>query len=158
MPASPEERLAAQGLALPAPVGTQFNYVPVQVHGNVAWVAGIIPKLPGDVLLRSGVPGVDLSLEEAQDCARLCALQALAWVRNAAGSLDRVECVLRLNGYVQVGASRFGRMSEVIDAASAVFIEAFGEQGRHPRSVLGLAELPRFSPVMIDLTIALRPA
>jgi enamine deaminase RidA (YjgF/YER057c/UK114 family) len=156
--ASPEQRLLDLGHVLPAPVGTRFSYLPVQVHGATAYVAGIIPKLPGDVMLRTGIPGVDLTLADARECARLCSLQALAWIRDAAGGLGRVERILRLNGYVQVGATRFGQMSEIIDAASELLIAAFGEDGRHPRSVLGVAELPRFSPVMIDLTVALRPA
>jgi len=153
---TPEARLAAHGYVLPQAVGTRFSYLPVQAHGSTAFVAGMLPKLAGDVMLRTGIPGIDLSHADARECARLAALQALAWLREAAGGLERVERILRLNGYVQVGTSRYGRMSEVIDAASEVFVVAFGEAGRHPRSVLGVAELPRFSPVMIDLTAALR--
>jgi len=153
---TPEARLQALGYRLPEAVGTRFGYLPALAHAGRVHVAGMIPKLAGDTLYRTGIAGSDVNLADACECARLCALQALAWIRLAAGSLGAVERVLRLNGYVQVGAAGgFGRMSEVIDAASGVFEAAFGEAGRHPRSVLGVVELPRAAPVMIDLTVSL---
>ena len=149
-----EARLRAAGWTLPGAVGTRYGYLPALLHDRTVYVGGQIPKLPNDTLAFAGVAGRDISVDEARRGAELCALQALAWMREVLGTLDRVERIVRLNGYVQVEAGGHGHMSEIIDAASALFVTTFGDAGHHPRSVLGVAELPRNAPVMIDVTAA----
>lgn len=153
--ATPEARLAASGLVLPEPVGTRFAYAPVLVAGTTVHLAGQLAKLPGDTILRPGIVGIDVTLEEAREVAQTCMLQGLAWVRERIGSLHKVQQVLRLNGYVRVGAAGFDRMSDVIDGASEVLAKAFGARGQHVRSVLGVCDLPRHASVMIDLTLTI---
>ena len=103
----------------------------------------------------TGLVGDGVSLADAKQAARICAEQALAWLNRSAGGLDNVERVLRLNCYV-AHADGFERISDIADAASGLLMETFGEAGRHSRSVIGMRSLPRNSPVLIDVTIALR--
>ena len=98
----------------------------------------------------------EVSTDDAQEAARICVLQALAVLREALGSLDRVERVLKMNGYV-ASAPGFNQQPAVIDAASELLVQVFGEAGRHARAAVGVAELPRNSPVEIEFTVAVRP-
>lgn len=152
---SVEKALRDQGIELPLAIDTVFSYRPILRDGMTLYVAGQLAKLPGDIILSPGVVGVDVTLEQASAAARACALQALAWIKAEVGSLDQVRRVLRLNGYVRVGPTGFDHMSEVINSASDTLVCAFGPNGRHTRSVLGVADLPRHACVMIDLTVAL---
>lgn len=151
-----EEALRARGIHLPVAVDTRFSYRPILKDGNTVYVAGQLAKLPGDHIAHPGIVGVDVSLDQASAAARACALQALAWIKAELGSLDHVRRVLRLNGYVRVGAAGFDAMSQVINAASDTLVCAYGQDGQHVRSVLGVADLPRHACVMIDLAVALR--
>ncbi len=150
-----ERKLAELGLHLPEAAKPSFLYVPVVVHGNVAYVSGQLPKVGGDVRT-SGKVGAEVSTDDAQEAARICVLQALAVLREALGSLDRVERVLKMNGYV-ASAPGFNQQPAVIDAASELLVQVFGEAGRHARAAVGVAELPRNSPVEIEFTVAVRP-
>ncbi len=151
-----EDALRAQGIELPEAVDTRFSYRPIIRDGTSLYIAGQLAKSPGDRVASPGVVGQDVTLDEASAAARACALQALAWIKAEMGSLDHVRRVLRLNGYVRVGAAGFDQMSQVINAASDTMVLAFGSNGQHARSVLGVADLPRHASVMIDLTVALR--
>ena len=150
-----ESRLEAAGLELPVAVGTRFAYQPILRHGGLAHLAGQLAKLPGDHVMHPGIVGAGIGLNQAQSTARACDLQSLAWLKSELGSLDLVQQVLRLNAYIRVASDGFDRMSEVTDAASQVYAQAFGSRGRHVRSVLGVADLPRHASVMIDLTVAI---
>lgn len=149
-----ERRLHEAGLHLPAPVQTRFRYQPALVDRGTIYLGGQLPKLAGDVVEAVGVLGRDVSLERAAAAATLCALQAIAWMRHELGTLERVRRILRLGAYVRVGTEGSDAMSSVIDTASSVLEIAFGDAGRHARSVLGVADLPRHSVVMIDLVAA----
>lgn len=149
-----EDRLKALGLTLPDAATPSFNYLPVTLHRGVAYVAGQLPKVDGEVRVR-GKAGGGVDLETARNEARVCALQALACLRTALGSLDRVEQVLKVNGYV-ASAAGFNDQPKVLDAASDLLVEVFGDKGRHARAAVGVAELPRDAVVEVEMTIAYR--
>lgn len=148
------ERLQQLGIALPEAAQPTFNYVPVTLHRGAAYVAGQMPKVDGEIRV-FGKAGAEISLATAQDEARVCILQGLACLQAALGSLDRVEQVLRINGYV-ASAPGFNDQPRVLDAASELLVQVFGDAGRHARSAIGVAELPRNAVVEIDLTVAYR--
>jgi enamine deaminase RidA (YjgF/YER057c/UK114 family) len=148
-------RLAELGLTLPEAVTPAFQYVPVVVHGGLAWVSGQIPRA-GTRILMTGKVGDGIGLEQAQEAARACVLAALAQLESALGSLDRIERVVKLTGFV-ASAPGFNQQPQVIDAASELLVQLFGEAGRHARSAVGVAELPRGVPVEIELVAAVRP-
>jgi enamine deaminase RidA (YjgF/YER057c/UK114 family) len=145
----------ALGQSLPNPEPTIYAYDPITVHDRTAYLAGQIPKLDGNVMVYTGLVGDAVSLEEAKHAGRICAQQALAWLNHSAGGLDNVERVLQLNCYV-AHADGFDHNSDIADVVSGVLMDTFGEAGRHSRSVIGARSLPRQSPVLIDLVVALR--
>jgi enamine deaminase RidA (YjgF/YER057c/UK114 family) len=149
-----EERLRERGIALPEAASPSFNYVPVTVHGGVAYVSGQLPKAGGDIRVRGKV-GDAVSLEAARGEARVCILQALACLKQALGSLDRIERILKVTGYV-ASASGFNDQPKVLDAASDLLVEIFGEAARHARAAVGVAELPRDAAVEIEMVVACR--
>ena len=151
-----EDRLRALALTLPEAATPLFNYVPVTLHRGVAYVAGQLPKVGGDIRVR-GKAGREVDVETARGEARICILQGLACLKAALGSLDRVEQVLKVGGFV-ASAPGFNDQPKVLDAASDLLVEVFGDKGRHARSAIGVAELPRDAVVEIELTVAYREA
>lgn len=149
-----EERLAELGLELPDAADPSFNYVPLTVHNGVAYVSGQLPKVDGAVRV-FGKVGAEVDLETARGEARICILQGLACLRQELGSLDRIARILKINGYV-ASAPGFNAQPKVIDAASDLLGNIFGEAGRHARAAVGVAELPRNSAVEIEMTVAVR--
>ena len=146
------DRLRQLGITLPEAAQPAFNYVPVTLHRGVAYVAGQMPKVDGEVRV-FGKAGAEVGLETAREQARICILQGLACLQQALGSLDRVRQVLRVNGYV-ASAPGFSAQPAILDAASELLVQVFGDAGRHARSAIGVAELPRNTCVEIDLTVA----
>ena len=144
------------GLRLPEPQTTVYEYVPVAIYNDVAYVAGQIPKTERG-LLSQGTVAADVSTDDAKEAARVSVLQALAWIDAAAGGLDNVAQVLRMTCYV-AATREVETMSDIADAASGLLVELYGDRGRHPRSVVGIAVLPARSPVLIELTVALLTA
>ena len=151
-----EAKLQELDLRLPEPTKPSFQYLSVCTHDGIAYLAGQIPKTGPTELLHAGKVGREVSLDQARACARLAVLHGLSWLRHELGGLDRVERILRLDCYVAV-APGFLDMSRVIDAASELLVSLFGDRGRHPRSVLGVAVLPRDAPVLVEMTVAIRP-
>jgi enamine deaminase RidA (YjgF/YER057c/UK114 family) len=149
-----DDRLKELGVVLPAAKKPAFEYVAVAVHGNIAYVSGQLPWLDAQNVI-SGKVGAEVDLERAQEAARLCTLFALANLKNELGSLDAVERILKVTGFV-ASAPGFSAQPRVIDAASKMLGEIFGENGRHARSAIGVAELPRGAAVEIDYVIAVR--
>lgn len=149
-----DQRLAELGIELPEAASPSFNYVPVTLHQGVAYVAGQLPKVDGEVRVQGKV-GDAVSLETARGEARICILQGLACLKQALGSLDRIERVLRVTGFV-ASAPGFNDQPKVLDAASDLLGEILGEAGRHARSAVGVAELPRNAAVEIELVVAYR--
>lgn len=125
------------------------NYVPVVRHGNEIYISGQIPRV-GDSVVVTGRAGAETSLAQAQLAAKVCVLRALALLRQAAGSLDRVHKVLRISVFVQ-SAADFTQQSEVADGASEILYAVLGEAGQHTRTSVGVYQLPKNATVEIDL-------
>jgi enamine deaminase RidA (YjgF/YER057c/UK114 family) len=148
-----ERRLAELAIALPDAVVPAFQYVPVTVFDRIVFVSGQLPR-QGETLV-TGKVGAEVTVERAREAARLCIIQALAGMKQALGSLDRIERILKVTGFV-ASAPHFNLQPKVIDAASELLVEVFGESGRHARSAVGVAELPRNVCVEIELIAGLR--
>jgi enamine deaminase RidA (YjgF/YER057c/UK114 family) len=147
-------RIDALGLRLHGPHPPHDPLDAVVVHDGVARTSGQLPRIAGE-LTCVGTLGDDVGVEEGADAAAVCALNALSVLEVALGSLDRIERVLSLTGYV-ASTPDFHRQPDVVDGASAVLHKVFGEAGRHTRSAIGVASLPRGGAVEIELTVALR--
>lgn len=147
-------RLALLGLRLPEVRPPAFQYVPVVIHGGIAWVSGQVPWV-GSEVRPVGKVEREVPLEQAQEGARACALQALAWLNQTLSGLDEVERVLKVTGFV-ASSPGFNDQPKVIDAASEILIKLFGPGGQHARSAIGVAELPRNAAVEIEFVFALK--
>ena len=145
-----EERLTELGLELPQAAAPIASYVPVHVAGELAFVAGQVPLADGKPTI-VGTVGKDVTMGQAQEAARRCALQALAALRNALGSLDRVAAIAKLDVFVAAGKG-FDQMSTVANGASDVLVEIFGEAGKHARAAVGVRSLPLGTPVEVAVT------
>ena len=144
-----ESRLAKLGIELPDPPKPLASYVPVVVAGGLAFVAGQVAMQEG-APIHPGHVGAEVSLEEAQEAARRCALQALAALRAELGSLDRVARIVHVSVFV-ASAAGFGDQPKVANAASDLLLGVFGEGGRHARVAVGVAELPVGAPVEVGV-------
>ena len=147
------KKLKELGIVLPAAVTPAFQYVPVTIHERLAFVSGQLPR-DGESIVTGKIGGA-VDLEHGRHAARLCILQALACLAQALGSLDRIDRVLKITGFV-ASVPGFNDQPRVIDAASELLVQVFGESGRHARSAVGVAELPRNAAVEIELILALR--
>ena len=149
-----EQRLSELGLVLPDTAAPGARYAAVVVHDNVAWVSGQLPR-DGERVLHAGKLGRDVSLADAQAGARVAFLRALAALRDELGGLDRVRQILKLTVFVN-SAEDFVDHSAVADGASTLIYDLFGpELGRHARTSVGVAQLPRNGCVELDLVVAL---
>lgn len=151
----PSARLAELGITLPPPARPAFAYVPVVRHGDVLFVSGQLPKVDGEVRT-TGAVGGEVSISDASRAARICTLQGLACAAEAAGDIDGVAGVLRVTGYV-ASIPDFHDQPAVIDAASELLEQVFADAGRHARSAVGVAALPRRASVEIEFTLAAHP-
>jgi enamine deaminase RidA (YjgF/YER057c/UK114 family) len=149
VPYNPEARLRELGYDLPDVLEPAGAYVPATRAGNLIFTAGQLPFEEGE-LRKTGKVGAAVSVEEAQRAARLCALNALAAAAAKAGGLHRIGRVVKVTGFV-ASASDFNRQPEVVDGASGLIGEVFGEAGLHARSAVGVAELPLDAPVEVEL-------
>jgi enamine deaminase RidA (YjgF/YER057c/UK114 family) len=137
---SAEQRLRERGIELPKSMAPVANYVPAVRTGNLIFLAGMGPLKP-DGTLASGKVGKDVTVEEAYQHARLTGLQLLAAVRGAMGSLDSVTRVVKVFGMVNA-VPEFTDHPKVINGCSDLFVEVFGDRGRHARSAVGMGSLP----------------
>jgi enamine deaminase RidA (YjgF/YER057c/UK114 family) len=147
---SPEERLKDLGYELPAIPRPAGSYVPAARAGSLLFTAGQLPFKEG-ALAYVGKVGREVSVEEAQQAARLCAINALAAVEAEAG-LENVRRVVKVTGYVS-SAADFNNQPMVLNGASELLGEVFGEKGIHARSAVGVAELPLDAHVEIELVV-----
>jgi enamine deaminase RidA (YjgF/YER057c/UK114 family) len=147
-------RLAELGLTLHGPHPPHDPLDAVVIHDGVARTSGQLPRIDGK-LTCLGRLGDDVTVEQGRQAAAVCALNALAVLEAALGSLDRISRVLTVTGYVS-SAPDFHQQPAVIDGASQVLADVFGEAGRHTRSAVGVAALPRDGAVEIEVTVALR--
>ena len=141
-------RLAELGLTLPKVVPPLAAYVPAVQTGNYVYVSGQLPMVEGK-LPQTGKVGAEVSTEQATELARLCALNGLAAIEALVG-LGRVVKIVKLTGFV-ASAPGFTGQPAVINGASNLFGDVFGEQGRHARSAVGVSELPLDSPVEVEI-------
>ncbi len=151
---SHSERLAAAGIELPnvaAPIGA---YVPAIRHGELISTSGQLPFVAG-ALQATGIVGATVTPEVAAECARTAALNAIAAAAQLAGGIDQIASVVRVVGYV-ASTPDFGGQPTVLNGASNLMIEVFGEAGKHARSAVGVAALPMGAPVEVEIVVALR--
>jgi enamine deaminase RidA (YjgF/YER057c/UK114 family) len=151
---SAEARLKELGIEIPEPVAPVASYVPAVLSGNQLWISGQVTK-KGDQFLHNGKVGANVTVEQGQEAARQSALNALAAARKALGSLDRVARVVKVVGYV-ASASGFTDQPKVVNGASDLLLQVFGESGRHARSAVGVAELPLGVCVEIEMVLEVR--
>jgi enamine deaminase RidA (YjgF/YER057c/UK114 family) len=148
---TPEEQLHALGLELPPapkPVGA---YVPAVRTGNLVFISGQLPMKEGK-LMATGHVGREVTLAEAQACARQAALNALAVVAGEIGGLAKVARIVRITGHV-ASAPGFTDQAKVLNAASELLAQVFGDAGRHSRAAVGAAELPLGAPVELEMIV-----
>jgi len=150
----PAERLAALGLTLPPVAAPVAAYVPAVRTGTYVYTSGQLPTVDGK-LPAVGKVGDEVSAQEAAGMARTCALNALAAAASAAGGLEAIRRIVKVTGFV-ASAPGFGGQAQVINGASELLIEVFGEDGKHSRSAIGVAELPLNAPVEVELIAEVR--
>ncbi len=145
------ERLAELGLALPPVVPPVAAYVPAVITDNLVYTSGQLPMV-GGVLPAVGKVGAEVGADEAQEYARICALNALAAADSVIGSLDRVTRVVKVTGFVASDPDFTGQPG-VINGASQLLGEVFGDAGKHARSAVGVAVLPLDAPVEVEIIL-----
>lgn len=149
MAGSIEKRLSSLGVTLPTPAAPIANYVPSVRSGNMLMVSGQICFGVDGKLVAKGQLGAGVSIEEGQKAARACAINLLAQVKSALGDLDKVVRVVRLGGFIN-SAPGFTEGPKVMNGASDLMVEAFGDKGRHARSTVGVAALPADAAVEVE--------
>ena len=135
-----DERLAALGLTLPAPPKPAGNYVPFRLAGNLLFLSGVGPRRVDGTMV-TGKVGAEITLEQAQEAAKLCGLNLLTNMISAVGALDRIDTVLKVLGMVNA-VPDFMRHPQVIDGCTDLFVAVFGDNGRPARSAVGMGSLP----------------
>ena len=155
MPAKTESRLAELGITLPQAPSPAANYVPFVVSGPLVFLSGQVPIVDGKPNF-VGKVGADFSVDEGYQAARLCAINLLAQLRTACeGDLDRVQRVVKLSGFVNC-APDFTAQPQVVNGASDLMVDVFGEAGRHARFAVGAPSLPLGVAVEVDGVFEIR--
>ena len=152
-PQTPEEVLASLGIALPQAPKPGGNYVPSKRVGQLIYLSGVISTAGGEVI--AGVAGADRTVQEGYEAAKACALMHLAILLWELGSLSRVAEVVSVNGYVNA-VNGFPDSPAVINGASDLLVQVFGEAGRHVRAAIGVNALPRNALVEVQMTIRVK--
>lgn len=145
-----EEKLESLGIKLPNPPTPAGSYVPAVKTSNLLFISGQIPMEDGKMIFTGKVS--DDNLETAQKSARMCAINILAQIKRELGNLDKVSKIVRLSGFVN-SVPEFSQQPKVINPASDLFFEIFGEKGKHSRIAVGVASLPLDSMTEIDAII-----
>lgn len=148
---SVESRLTELGIELPEVATPAGAYVPALISGNLVFTAGQIPLVDGK-LMATGKVGAEVDVEFAREIARRCALNAIAAVKSVLGDLDRVKRVVKVVGFVSSDPA-FIQQPQVINGASELLEQVFGENGIHARSAVGVAVLPLDAPVEVELIV-----
>jgi len=152
MPAEAHAQLAKLGYTLPQPPTPGANYVAAKTVGHLVYLAGVISMIDGAVI--TGTVGAGRTTEEGYAAARACALSQLAVLQRHLGSLDKIKQIVTVNGYVNAVAS-FEDSPKVINGASDLLVEIFGEAGRHVRAAIGVSALPHNALVELQMTVEL---
>ena len=146
-----DERLLQLGITLPEVGEPRFSYVPTRTTGQLIYTSGMDCRVNGE-LIYEGKIGAELTIEQGQEAARQCIINALAVIKKEIGSLDRVKQVVKMLAFVN-SAPGFADQPYVINGASNLLIDIFGEAGKHARSAIGTSDLPFHTPVEIELII-----
>ena len=142
-----EKRLADLGIVLPTPPSPAANYVPAVLAGSLLVCAGQVSAVPGGEALKGKLG--DVSMEHGQKAARICAINLLAQAKAALGDLDRVTRCVRLGGFINAKPD-YAPLPLVMNGASDLMVEIFGDAGRHARTTVGVAQLPNDASVEVD--------
>jgi enamine deaminase RidA (YjgF/YER057c/UK114 family) len=145
-----DARLRELGISLPSLPAPGGNYLSAKTIGNLVFLAGVISTGPDGVIV--GTVGLDRTIEEGYTAARACALTQLAVLQRHIGSLDKIKGIVSVNGYVNAVAG-FPDTPKVINGASDLLIEIFGESARHVRAAIGVSALPRNALVELQMTV-----
>jgi enamine deaminase RidA (YjgF/YER057c/UK114 family) len=148
-----EEKIKSIGINLPIPPNPAGSYVPVVKSGNLVFVSGQIPMEEGKVSFTGKVS--DANIETAQKSARICVINILAQLKKELGSLEKISRIVRLSGFVN-SVPEFTQHPKVINAASDLLYEIFGDSGKHTRIALGVSSLPLNSMTEIDAIVEIR--
>jgi len=146
-----EDKLDSLGIKLLPPAPPAGSYVPVVMTRNLAFVAGQIPVQSG-LLKFKGKVGKDISLEQGQEAARLCTINGLGQLKSALGNLDGINQVIKVTGFVNCEPS-FTDHSKVVNGASDLLVQIFGDRGKHARVAVGVSSLPLDSAVEIEFIV-----
>ena len=146
-----ESRINELKIALPGTPKPVAAYIPAKQTGKLVFTAGQLPTVNGE-LISKGLLGQDVEIDEANKAARICTLNALAAIKGVIGDLDRIKQIVRVVGYV-ASVPTFTQQPAVVNGASELLLEIFGENGKHARSAVGMAVLPLNASVEIELTI-----
>lgn len=149
-----ENKLKALGIELPNPPTPAANYIGYVRVGNLLFIGGNIGRIDGVIKYRGKV-GAEISVEQAYDAARNCALNHLAIMKSALGDLDKVERIVKVLGYVNV-APGFVDMPKVVNGESDLLVQVFGEKGQHTRAAIGVASLSQDAPVENEITVQVK--
>jgi len=150
-----ENKLAGLGLELPTPPEPAAHYIPYVLVGHLLFVGGNTGRLKGRPHTYVGKVGDKVTLEQGYEMARCCALNHLAIIKSALGDLDRVDRFVKLIGYVNV-ALGFTRMPQVVNGASDLFVDLWGERGEHARAAVGVASLANDAPVETEVILQIK--
>ncbi|NEW09465.1 RidA family protein [Paenibacillus sp. SYP-B3998] len=149
-----EKRLQELGITLPPSPEPRFTYIPCNQTGNLIYLSGQDCRINGD-LMYEGKVGSDVTIEQAQAAARQTIINCLAVMKGYLGDLDRVVKIVKMLGFVN-SAPGFGDQPYVINGASNLLVDVFGENGKHARSAIGTSDLPFHTPVEIELIVEIR--
>jgi enamine deaminase RidA (YjgF/YER057c/UK114 family) len=152
---TPDQKLESLGYPLDRRLSAGALYQPVVIDGTTVYVSGCVPFDGGGNLVSRGKVLSEVSVEAAQRAAALCAANVLRLVRQEIGSLEKIERVLRVTGYVNSDPD-FTDQHLVINGASELFVDVFGESGMHARSAVGMAQLPLGASVEVEAILKLR--
>ena len=147
-----DDRLKELGIELPQAAAPVASYVPVVTLGNLAHVSGQLPFIDGELV--TGRLGEDVEIELGIRAARACGLMILAQLKAALGSLDKVERIVKLGGFVN-SAGSFTDQPKVVNGCSDLMVDVFGEAGKHARSAVGVPVLPLGAAVEVDAIVSL---
>ena len=145
------DRLLELGISIPSSPTPLAAYIPAKQSGILVFTAGQLPMVNGE-LISKGLLGQDVEIDEANKAARICTINALAAIKGVIGDLDRIKQIVRVVGYV-ASVPTFTQQPAVVNGASELLLEIFGENGKHARSAVGMAVLPLNASVEIELTV-----
>ena len=146
-----EERLLELNIEIPKPIIPLGSYIPAVISGNYVYISGQLP-IQGGQLIYKGRVGDDLSIEQGYEAARIAAINAISAITTVIDDLNRIKKIVKLNGYV-ASSENFFDQPKVINGASELLFDIFGEKGIHTRSAVGVANLPMQSCVELDLIV-----